>query len=106
MILTLPSRMSRISERSWSFSANTGNDAGSLDAYVALDSGREIGKNVPCRMPRKRNVKSNRLTRRETRELDVKIRFMEGIVRRDPCYVDALQILGDHYTQRGNFDFG
>jgi tetratricopeptide (TPR) repeat protein len=37
------------------------------------------------------------------RELDVKIGFMEGILRRDPDYVDALQLLGDHYTQRGRF---
>ncbi len=28
---------------------------------------------------------------------------MEGLVRRDPDYVDALQLLGDHYTQRGLF---
>jgi tetratricopeptide (TPR) repeat protein len=40
------------------------------------------------------------------RELDVKIGFMEGIVRRDPNYVDALQLLGDHYTQRGRFNEG
>ena len=31
---------------------------------------------------------------------------MEGIVRRDPDYVDALQLLGDHYTQRGRFAEG
>jgi tetratricopeptide (TPR) repeat protein len=41
--------------------------------------------------------------RANQRELDVKIGFMEGIVRRDPHYVDALQLLGDHYTQRGRF---
>ena len=35
------------------------------------------------------------------RELDAKIEFMKGLVRRDPDYVDALQLLGDHYTQRG-----
>ncbi|HTV43201.1 MAG TPA: hypothetical protein VMF08_21740 [Candidatus Sulfotelmatobacter sp.] len=40
------------------------------------------------------------------RELDVKISFMEGLVRRDPTYVDALQLLGDHYTQRGRFAEG
>jgi tetratricopeptide (TPR) repeat protein len=38
------------------------------------------------------------------RELDVKIGFLEGIIRRDPVFVEALQILGDHYTQRGKFD--
>ncbi|MGH7954032.1 MAG: tetratricopeptide repeat protein [Limisphaerales bacterium] len=40
------------------------------------------------------------------RDLDTKIEFMEGIVRRDPDYVEALQLLGDHYTQRGRFPEG
>ena len=31
---------------------------------------------------------------------------MEGVVRRSPEYVEALQLLGDHYTQRGQFDQG
>jgi tetratricopeptide (TPR) repeat protein len=47
-----------------------------------------------------------KLTRAEQRELDTKIEFIEGLVRRDPLYVDALQILGDHYTQRGRFTDG
>src|SRR3982750_3170467 len=55
-------------------------------------------------MPEKTCGKPKRLTRKEGRELDVKITFMEGVVRRDPKYVEALQILGDHYTQRGKFD--
>ena len=55
-------------------------------------------------MPEKSNVKSKKLTRRELRDLDVKITFMEGVVRRDPQFVEALQLLGDHYTQRGRFD--
>jgi tetratricopeptide (TPR) repeat protein len=45
-------------------------------------------------------------SRANHRELDVKIGFMEGIIRRDPNYVDALQLLGDHYTQRGRFEEG
>ena len=55
-------------------------------------------------MPDKRSVKVKKLTRREVRDLDVKIQFMEGVTRRDPQYVEALQILGDHYTQRGKYD--
>src|SRR5215813_5314205 len=55
-------------------------------------------------MPEKRCAKIRKLTRKEVRDLDVKISFMEGIVRREPRYVEALQILGDHYTQRGYFD--
>ncbi len=52
------------------------------------------------------NSARKRMTRREARELDVKIGFMEGLVRRDPGYVEALQLLGDHYTQRGRFQHG
>jgi tetratricopeptide (TPR) repeat protein len=56
-------------------------------------------------MPAK-NTAQKKLTRAEQRELDTKIEFIEGLVRRDPNYVDALQILGDHYTQRGRISEG
>src|SRR5579884_1970113 len=56
-------------------------------------------------MPEKSFAKK-KLTREEERELDIKIGFMEGIVRRDPGYVEALQILGDDYTRRGKFIAG
>ncbi len=55
-------------------------------------------------MPQKRSARSKKLSRKETRDLDVKIGFLEGIVGRDPQYVEALQVLGDHYTQRGRFE--
>ena len=42
-----------------------------------------------------------KLTRQEQQDLDIQIGFMEGIVRRAPEYVDALQILGEDYTRRG-----
>ena len=47
-----------------------------------------------------------RLSRREQKDLDVQISFLEGVVGRDPAYVDALQILGDEYTSRGRFVAG
>ncbi len=47
--------------------------------------------------------KSSRATQRD---LDARIEFMEGLVRRDPDYVDALQLLGDHYTERGRYADG
>ncbi len=56
-------------------------------------------------MPRKSSP-SKKLTATEQRELDTKITFMEGLIRRAPDYVDALQLLGDHYTQRGRFTEG
>jgi tetratricopeptide (TPR) repeat protein len=56
-------------------------------------------------MPAK-NTSRNKMSRVEQRALDTKIEFIEGLVRRDPDYVDALQLLGDHYTQRGRIDEG
>jgi tetratricopeptide (TPR) repeat protein len=55
-------------------------------------------------MPDKSIAKSKRLTRRDLRELDVRISFLEGLVRRDAQYIEALQILGDSYTERGRFE--
>jgi len=52
-------------------------------------------------MPKKPSPK--KLTRDEKRELDIEISFMQGVLRRDPDYIDALQILGDDYTKRGRF---
>jgi tetratricopeptide (TPR) repeat protein len=58
-------------------------------------------------MPGKSSDRNQKkLTRKDARELDLKIGFLEGIVRRDPAYVEALQVLGDHYTQRGRYDQG
>jgi tetratricopeptide (TPR) repeat protein len=56
-------------------------------------------------MPQKSSARSKKLTRKELRDLDVKIAFLEGVVGRDPQYVEALQILGDHYTERGKFNY-
>lgn len=49
-------------------------------------------------------TKGKKLGRKEQRELDIKISFVEGLVQRDSRYVEALQVLGDYYTQRGRFD--
>jgi tetratricopeptide (TPR) repeat protein len=57
------------------------------------------------RMPKK-NFDKKKLTRQERRDLDVEISFIEGIVRRDPAFVEALQILGDGYTRRGRYEEG
>jgi tetratricopeptide (TPR) repeat protein len=67
-----------------------------LDFFTPLD------ENCIEPMPKKVAAKS-KLSRREQRELDIEICFFEGLVRRAPAYVDALQILGDNYTRRGKF---
>lgn len=56
-------------------------------------------------MPVKSSARK-KLSRAGQRDLDTKIDFMEGLLRRDPNYVDALQLLGDHYTQRGRYGDG
>jgi tetratricopeptide (TPR) repeat protein len=56
-------------------------------------------------MPLKSSARK-KTSRATQRDLDTKIQFIEGVVRRDPDYVDALQLLGDHYTQRGRFNEG
>ena len=56
-------------------------------------------------MPKKSYVRK-KLTRQEQRDLDIEIGFLEGVVRRDTRYIEALQILGDDYTRRGRYDEG
>ena len=46
------------------------------------------------------------LSRQEQRDLDIEIHFLEGVVKRDRRYVEALQILGDDYTRRGRYEDG
>lgn len=48
-------------------------------------------------------VARRRLTRRELRDLDIEIGFLEGVVSRDPAYVEALQVLATDYSKRGDF---
>jgi tetratricopeptide (TPR) repeat protein len=43
------------------------------------------------------------LTRQEKRDLDIEIAFLEGVVDKDPVFMDALQLLGDDYTRRGKY---
>ena len=57
-------------------------------------------------MPKKTTTTQKQLSRTERRDLDIEIGFLEGVVRRDPEYVEALQILGDDYTARGRITDG
>jgi tetratricopeptide (TPR) repeat protein len=47
-----------------------------------------------------------KLGRRQARDLDIEIGFLEALLRRDPDYVEALQVLGDDYSDGGRFDDG
>ena len=46
------------------------------------------------------------MSRQEQRDLDIEIGFLEGVVKRDRRNVEALQLLGDDYTQRGRYEEG
>jgi serine/threonine-protein kinase len=56
-------------------------------------------------MPKK-SADRSKLSSQQLRDLQTEIGFMEGVVRRDPEYVEALQILGDDYTKGGRFSDG
>ncbi|HEY5910584.1 MAG TPA: hypothetical protein VJA21_08280 [Verrucomicrobiae bacterium] len=55
-------------------------------------------------MPQKRCDRVRKLSRKAVRDLDTKISFLEGVVRRDPGFVEALQTLGDHYSDCGRYE--
>lgn len=57
-------------------------------------------------MPKKLQNPRKKATRQELRDMDLEIQFLEGLVRRDGNYVEALQILGDDYTRRGRYTEG
>jgi len=46
------------------------------------------------------------MSRQQQRDLDIEIGFLEGVVKRDRLNVEALQLLGDDYTQRGRYEEG
>jgi len=45
-------------------------------------------------------------TKAGKKDVQFEIRFFEGIARRDPDYIEALQILGDAYTKTGQWEKG
>lgn len=53
-----------------------------------------------------RSSTKRKLTRKEQRDLDIEISFMEGVVRRDPKFIEAWRVLGDDYARRGRPDEG
>jgi hypothetical protein len=45
-----------------------------------------------------------KMTRRELRDLDLEISFLEGIVGRDPKFLEALRVLSADYNKRGRLE--
>jgi len=55
-------------------------------------------------MSKKEETKKKKFSRRQESDLEIEISFIEGVVDRDPEYVEALEILSQDYTQRGDLD--
>jgi hypothetical protein len=53
-----------------------------------------------------KNIRPSRSRGERQRALDVEISFLEGVVRRDESWVDALKMLADGYTRRGRIGEG
>ena len=45
-----------------------------------------------------------KLTRKEQRDLDIEIGFMEGVSQRDPRSCEAWRVLSEDYARRGNLE--
>ena len=68
---------------------------------TANSHGEALG--IEAKMLNKAAIK-RKLTRREQRDLDVEISFMEGVVRREPGCVEAWRVLSEDYSRRGKFE--
>jgi len=53
-----------------------------------------------------RDKKSGRDKAARQENLAFELKFFEGIARRDPEFIEALQILGDAYTESGQWEKG
>jgi tetratricopeptide (TPR) repeat protein len=73
----------------------------SLDAATVGDNILRVGA-----MTKPTTANHSARDRQRRRDLDIEISFLEGLMRRDPGYVDALRLLGDDYTERGRFEDG
>jgi hypothetical protein len=76
-----------------------------MGTFAGLDGGRG-GADSPRLVMAKPSHRDDRSNAEQERDLDIEIGFLEGIVRRDSDYVEALRVLGDDYTRRGRFADG
>ena len=51
-----------------------------------------------------KNCSKRKMTRKEQRDLDIEISFMEGVINRDPKYVEAWKVLSENYCRRALFE--
>lgn len=53
-----------------------------------------------------KSATKRKLTRKEQRDLDIEIAFMEGLLLRDSEYTEALKVLSEAYSRRSRFQDG
>jgi tetratricopeptide (TPR) repeat protein len=53
-----------------------------------------------------KSAAQRKLTRKEQRNLDLEISFMEGVVKRDPRFYEAWEVLSEDYSRRAKFEEG
>jgi tetratricopeptide (TPR) repeat protein len=53
-----------------------------------------------------KSTTKRKLTRKEQRDLDLEISFMEGVLQRDKHYIEALKVLAEDYSRRSRFQDG
>src|SRR6266567_9136373 len=68
-------------------------------------SAKTAGMSLRADMLNKSSTR-RKLTRKEQRDLDIEISFMQGVVRRDPNCAEAWRVLSNDYSRRGKFDEG
>jgi tetratricopeptide (TPR) repeat protein len=67
-----------------------------------------IGNDNSSRMGSEHKIKSEQNTQNaaKLRDLDIEIRFLEGILESDPQYIEALEAIASDYTERGLYKKG
>jgi len=53
-----------------------------------------------------KSATKRKLTRKEQRDLDIEITFMEGVLQRDGAYSEAWKVLAEDYSRRSRFKDG
>jgi tetratricopeptide (TPR) repeat protein len=53
-----------------------------------------------------KSTTKRKLTRKEQRDLDIEIAFMEGVLQREKGYIEALKVLAEDYSRRSRFQDG
>jgi predicted Zn-dependent protease len=68
-----------------------------------LDTGRTAGNNS---LAMAKNERARKMSEDEERSLDAEIGFLEGLLRREPGWVEVMKLLADDYTKRGRIHEG